>query len=89
MTDRERAVVAAVSAASSRPEWMTCDRIEALAGGHGMLNVPVICVANVLAQRLGRGADLEVRFANRRRQPIDDLLRACVDAPPPGRLTPA
>lgn len=52
MIDKEKIVVAAVSAASANVNWLTSDRIQALTGGHGMLNLSVIPIANVLAEEL-------------------------------------
>ncbi len=78
--ERDRAIVAAVAAATSNIDWLTNDRIEALTGGHGMLNIPVIAIADVLAGEILRGADVEVKFANVRRQPVDDLLAKAIGA---------
>ena len=77
---RERAILAAVAGATANVDWMTSDRIEALTGGHGMLNMPVIAIADALAVELLRGADIEVKFANAVRQPIDDLLATAIAA---------
>jgi hypothetical protein len=63
-TERERAILAAVAGANANVDWLTNDRIEALTGGHGMLNLPVIAIADALAVELLRGADLQVKFAN-------------------------
>jgi hypothetical protein len=79
-TERERAILAAVAGASANVDWLTNDRIEALTGGHGMLNLPVIAIADALAVELLRGADLQVKFANVAHQPIDDLLTKAIDA---------
>jgi hypothetical protein len=79
-TERERAILAAVAGANANVDWLTNDRIEALTGGHGMLNLPVIAIADALAVELLRGADLQVKFANVAHQPIDDLLTKAIDA---------
>jgi hypothetical protein len=79
-TERERAIVAAITGASANVDWLTNDRIEALTGGHGMLNLPVIAITDALAVELLRGADLQVKFANVVHQPIDDLLAKAIDA---------
>ena len=63
-TERERAILAAIAGASANVDWLTNDRIEALTGGHGMLNLPVIAITDALAVELLRGADLQVKFAN-------------------------
>lgn len=77
--DREKVVVAAVNAVTTDPGWMTSDRVEALTGGHGMLNIPVVAACNVIATELRRGVSPEVRFADAVHQPIDDLLAKSVD----------
>jgi hypothetical protein len=77
---RERAVLATIAGATGNVDWLTSDRIEALTGGHGMLNLPVIAVADALAVELLRGADLDVKFANVAHQPIDDLLAKAIEA---------
>lgn len=76
--ERDRAIVAAVAAATTNIDWLTNDRIEALTGGHGMLNLPVIAIADVLAAEILRGTQVEVKFANERRQPVDDLLAKAI-----------
>jgi hypothetical protein len=77
---RERAILATIAGVTANVDWLTSDRIEALTGGHGMLNLPVIAIADALAVELLRGADLNVKFANVARQPIDDLLAKAIDA---------
>ncbi len=75
---REKVVLASVMAAASNPSWLTSDRVEALTGGHGMLNIPVIAVCNVVATELRRGVSPEVKFADAVHQPIDDLLAKAI-----------
>lgn len=78
--DRQKVVVAAVSAVTTDPGWMSSDRVEALTGGHGMLNIPVIAACNVIATELRRGVSPEVKFADAVHQPIDDLLAKSIAA---------
>ncbi|ODU06161.1 MAG: hypothetical protein ABS81_05495 [Pseudonocardia sp. SCN 72-86] len=78
--DRQRVVVAAVNAVTTDPGWMSSDRVEALTGGHGMLNIPVIAACNVIATELRRGVSPEVKFADAVHQPIDDLLTKSIAA---------
>lgn len=59
---------------------LTSDRIEALAGGHGMVNMAMFSVANVIAEELMRGASLEVKFANERHLPIEDIMSRAIKA---------
>jgi len=76
----DKVIAAAMSAATSKVDWLTSDRIEALAGGHGMLNIPVIAIANVITEELLSGADITVKFANARHLPVDDVLAKCIAA---------
>ncbi len=78
--ERERVIMAAVTGANANPNWLTSDRVEALTGGHGMLNIPVISVCNALAVELRRGVSPKVKFANEVRQPIDDLMAKAIQA---------
>jgi len=78
--ERAKQVVAAVSACTANVNWMTNDRIQALTGGHGMLNLSVFAVANVLAEELMRGADIRVRFSNVHSQQVDDVLKKAIEA---------
>jgi len=78
--ERERIIASAVRAATANVNWVTSDRIEALTGGHGMLNMAVIAIANVLAEELLRGIDIQVKFANVRHQPIEDVLTKAIVA---------
>ena len=77
---RDKAILAAVAGATANVDWLTNDRIEALTGGHGMLNLPVIAIADTLADEILRGAQVEVKFANARHQPVDDLLAKAIRA---------
>ena len=75
-----RIINAAAMSAGARVDWMTSDRIEALTAGHGMLNMAVFAITNVIAEEVLRGQDVQVKFANARRQPIDDVLTKALDA---------
>ncbi len=78
--DKTRVIAAVEMAAASDVVNLTCDRIEALAGGHGMINLAIFSVANVVTEELIRGQSLEVKFANQRRLPVDDILAKAVEA---------
>lgn len=75
-----RIINAAAMSAGARADWMSSDRIEALTAGHGMLNMAVFAITNVVAEELLRGQDVRVKFANARRQPIDDIIAKAIDA---------
>lgn len=79
-TDRDHALAAVMAGVTTNVDWLTSDRIEALTGGHGMLNLPVVAIADALAVELRRGVDPNVKFANVVHQPIDDLLAKAIAA---------
>ncbi len=74
-------VFAAVEAAALNDVVnLTSDRIEALAGGHGMVNMALFSVADVIVEELQKGQSLEVKFANVRRLPVDEIMKKAIDA---------
>jgi hypothetical protein len=76
----DRAILAAMAAASSDVNLMSSDRLEALAGGHGMLNLAIFGIANVIIEEAGKGTDLSIHFANARRIALDDVLFKAIGA---------
>ncbi|MEX2479764.1 MAG: hypothetical protein WD928_02785 [Gammaproteobacteria bacterium] len=79
-TEREQVLLAAITGANANPNWLTSDMVDALLGGHGMLNIAVINIADVLAAELRRGADTKLRFANAVSQPVDEVLAKAIKA---------
>ncbi|HSR10665.1 MAG TPA: hypothetical protein VLS90_04415, partial [Thermodesulfobacteriota bacterium] len=75
-----KAVAAAVAAASSDVNLMSNDRLEALTSGHGMLNLAVFGIANVVIEEVSRGADIALRFANSGTIQLDDVLAKAIAA---------
>ena len=73
--EKERIITAVAMAAESDLLNLTCDRLEALAAGHGQLNMALYCAANVVAEEIRKGVSPKVKFANERKQPVDDILR--------------
>ena len=79
-TDMDTRELAVMTAATSRVDLLTNDRLEALTAGHGMLNIAVWSIANVIVEERSRGADVSLEFANRQNLPVDDVIRKCVAA---------
>ena len=55
MAQRDKVLLAAITGAGASPNWLTSDMVDALLGGHGMLNIAVINIADVLVTQLKRG----------------------------------
>ncbi len=88
-TQREQVLLAAITGANASPNWMTSDLVDALLGGHGMLNIAVINIADVLVTELKRGADTKLRFANAPNLPVDDVLAKAIRAAEKAGAAPA
>ena len=86
---RERVILAAVTGAAASPNWLTSDMVDALLGGHGMLNIAVVNVADVIVGELKRGTDTHLRFANARSQPVDEVLAKAIQAAVAAGAAPA
>ena len=78
--NKSRVISAAQMAAVSNISNLTNDRIEALAGGHGMVNLSIYAVANVITEELLAGASTSIQFADVRHLPVETVLRKCIAA---------
>jgi hypothetical protein len=78
--NKNKILSAAQMAVLSNINNMTCDRIDALTGGHGMLNMSIYCVSNVIADELLNGGDISMKFANARHLPVEDIMHKAIDA---------
>lgn len=88
--DKKSAVIsAAESAISSNIDNLTCDRIEALIGGHGMLNLAVHCVVDVITEELLKGTSLKMEFANVRKIYVEDIMRKAISTAESAGADPA
>jgi len=88
-TEREQVLLAAITGANANPNWMTSDMVDALLGGHGMLNIAVINIADVLVTELSRGADTKLRLANAATLPLDEVLAKAIKAAEGAGAAPA
>ena len=77
--EKSKVVSAVQMAAVSNISHLTNDRIEALAGGHGMVNVAVHAVANVIAEEIMGGGTVSIKFADVRHLPVEDILKKAID----------
>lgn len=77
--NKSKVISAAQMAAVSNVSNLTNDRIEALAGGHGMVNIAVHTVANVITEEILAGGSLSIKFADVRRLPVETILEKAVN----------
>ena len=87
--EKSKVLSAAALAATSDVSLMTCDRINALKGGHGMLNVAIHTVCDVIASSLMHGGDLTVKFANVVHLPMEDIMKKAIQSAEDAGADPA
>ena len=77
--NKAKILSAAQMASVSNISNLTNDRIEALAGGHGMVNIAIHTVANVIAEELLGGGSIAIRFADARQLPVENIIKKAID----------
>lgn len=77
-SDREKVILAAITGANASPNWLTSDMVDALLGGHGMLNIAVVNIADLIVRELKHGADTKLHLANAANIPLDDTLAKAI-----------
>lgn len=77
---KEAIISAAAMATVSDVINLTNDRVEALAGGHGMVNMAVFSIANVIVEEVLQGGDISMQFANRRHLPLEAIITRAIKA---------
>lgn len=75
---KSKVISAAELACISNISNMTNDRIEALAGGHGMVNMAIHTVSNVIAEELLKGTSLSIEFADARKLHVDEIMEKAI-----------
>ncbi len=73
-------VLAGMAAASADVDLLSVDRMEALTSGHGMVNLAVWGITNVIVEELEQGRDISLSFSNTRVLPVDDVVAKCIAA---------
>lgn len=78
--EKSKVFTAVNLAVTSDPSLMTCDRIDALTGGHGMLNMSIHTVCDVIGEEILRGGDITVKFADVRHLPMEDIMLKAIQS---------
>ena len=78
--DKGKVMAAAQAAAVSNISHLTNDRIEALAGGHGMVNIAIHAVANVIVDEVTNGGTVSIKFADARTLPVETIIEKSIKA---------
>jgi len=73
-------VLAAMMAASTDVDLLSADRVEALTRGHGMVNMAVWGITNVITEEVARRSDISLSFSNTQTLPVDDVIAKCIAA---------
>jgi hypothetical protein len=76
----EKSIIAALSACMSDVNLMSCDRLDALSGGHGMLNLAAMAIANVIIEEVKNKKDIRLHFANSKKIELDDIVTKAIAA---------
>ncbi len=77
--NKSKIISAAQMAAVSNVSHLTNDRIEALAGGHGMVNIAIHTVANVITEEILGGGSVSIKFADVRHLPVETILEKAIN----------
>ncbi len=74
----QKVITTVEAAALNDVSNLTCDRIDALTGGHGMVNMSLFTIADVITEELLRGESLEITFANARHLPVENIMSKAI-----------
>lgn len=77
-SNKSKVIAAAQAAASSNPSLMTADRIVALTGGHGMVNMAIHTICNVITEEILKGGSLSIEFADAKSLPVDKIMAKAI-----------
>ncbi|MEW6375740.1 MAG: hypothetical protein AB1502_08110 [Thermodesulfobacteriota bacterium] len=76
----EKILQAVTKAILSKPDLLTGDAINALVGGHGMLNIAGFCAANSIAEEILKGGSLKIEALNQPEIEMDRVLEAGINS---------
>ncbi len=68
----EREVIATFRAVTSKPDYLTVDKLDAGLGGWGSFNIGIWAAANVIAKEMQKGKRLKLEASNEAFTDVDD-----------------
>jgi hypothetical protein len=74
----EREVIATFRAATSRPEFLTVDKLDAGLGGWGAFNLGVWAAANVIAKEMQKGKKMKLEITDEALTDVDEIAKKAV-----------
>lgn len=72
-------LLAAFRAATTKPEYLTTEKFEAILGGFGAFNLGVWAASNVVAKEMQKGKKINVGVSNERHTEIEDIAKKVVN----------
>ena len=74
----EREIMATFRAATSKPDYLTVDKLDAGLGGWGTFNLGIWAAANVIAKEIQKGKKLKLEVTNEAFTDVDEIAKKAV-----------
>ncbi|MEE9610721.1 MAG: hypothetical protein V3W19_05685 [Desulfatiglandales bacterium] len=74
----EREIMATFRAATSKPDYLTVDKLDAGLGGWGTFNLGIWAAANVIAKEIQKGKKLKLEATNEAFTDVDEIAKKAV-----------
>jgi len=75
----EREIMATFRAVTSKPDYLTVDKLDAGLGGWGSFNIGVWAAANVIAKEMQKGKSLKLEATNEAFTDVDEIAKKAVN----------